>query len=138
KGVWYPVNLLAGVVFPGMRGLEADDPTLTQFHADWFITAVVLHAAVSMAFGVAFALLAPKMRPIPAPMAWGGWWFLLFWSGIIYALMGVYNPVSKKLLYWPGYILSQSVFGIAPSVVVVRSEKIATPPKGAGPEPVTG
>ncbi|HKB35698.1 MAG TPA: hypothetical protein VKD72_04540, partial [Gemmataceae bacterium] len=72
-----------------------------------------------------------------APMAWGGLLFPLFWTGISYALMGVVNPVFQKLVDWPWFILSQFVFGLAASVVVVRSEKIAIPPKGAGPEPVT-
>src|SRR5207247_5973013 len=64
--VWYPLNLLAALVL----GADRD---LTQFHADWFIVAFILHGILSTGFGVAYALLARKLRRSSAPFAWGGW-----------------------------------------------------------------
>ena len=49
--------------------------------------------------------------------------------------MGVVNPVLQQRVDWPWFIVSQFVFGIAASIVVVRSEQIRVPPAGRGPEP---
>src|SRR5262249_33971945 len=35
KGVWYPINLLAGMLVSGLNNPAA--PELRQFHADWFV-----------------------------------------------------------------------------------------------------
>jgi hypothetical protein len=51
-----------------------------------------------------------------------------------YGLMGVVNPVLQQKVSWPWFIVSQFVFGIAASVVIVRSEMVYIPPAGAGPD----
>ena len=53
RGVWYPVNLLAGMVVPGMDKVPAG--VLQQFHAEWFVPALLIHAGMSLAFGLAYA-----------------------------------------------------------------------------------
>ena len=68
RGVWYPVNLLAGLVVPGMPSAEAE---LRQFHAEWFVPALLIHAGLSVAFGLAYALALPRLRPIPEPVRLG-------------------------------------------------------------------
>jgi hypothetical protein len=129
QGVWYPINLLAGMVWPG---LPADD--LHRFHADWFIAAVAVHAALSAAFGIVYGRLLPRLRPIPGPMAWGGLLMPLVWTGVGYGLMGVTNPVLQQRVDWPWFVVSQFVFGVTAAVVVVRSEKVHIPPAGRGPD----
>src|SRR5262249_32611495 len=47
-GIWYPVNLLAGMVVPGLDNLPAAE--LTQFHANWFAVALVMHLVLSIVF----------------------------------------------------------------------------------------
>lgn len=130
RGVWYPVNLLAGLVVPHMPTAEAE---LRQFHADWFVPAVLIHAAMSATFGVAYALALPRLRPIPAPFVWGALLLPLLWTGASYGLMGVVNPTLQQGVDWFWFILSQFVFGLAAATVVVRSEKILIPPVGTGP-----
>jgi hypothetical protein len=39
---------------------------------------------------------------------------------------------------WPWFIVSQFVFGVAASMVVLRTAVIHIPPAGQGPEPVAG
>jgi len=131
NGVWYPVNLLAGLVVPGMPAEGAD---LRQFHAEWFVPALLIHGGLSAVFGLAYALALPRLRPIPGPYVWGALLLPLLWTGVSYGLMGVVNPTLQAGVEWPWFIASQFVFGLAAAAVVVRSEKIVVPPAGSGPE----
>jgi hypothetical protein len=131
-GVWYPVNLLAGMVWPGLSGRAAEE--LHHFHPDWFLAAVAVHVLLSAAFGLVYGLLLPRLRPIPGPIAWGGLLMPLLWTGIGYGLMGVVNPILQQQVSWPWFVVSQFVFGVTAAVVVVRSETIHIPPAGRGPD----
>jgi hypothetical protein len=134
-GLWYPVNLLTAMVLPGSGVLETAE--LGSFHPQWFFTAVAVHAVFSVGFGIAFALVMPKLPAMPGPIAWGGLVLPLLWTGVAYALMGVVNPVLEELVNWPWFIVSQFVFGVTAAVVVLRSEMVHIPPAGRGPDSVT-
>ncbi len=129
RGVWYPINLLAGLVVP-----VAPTADLREFHAEWFVPALLIHAGLSASFGVAYGLALPKLRPIAAPFVWGALLLPLLWTGASYGLMRVVNPTLERGVDWPWFIVSQFVFGLAAATVVVRSEKIVIPPVGTGPE----
>jgi len=131
QGIWYPVNLLAGMVTPGMNHLPPTE--LRHFRVEWFLAALAIHAVLSVSFGIVYGLLLPRLKPIPAPLAWGGMLLPLLWTATSYALMGVVNPVLQERVDWPWFVVSQFVFGIAAAVVVVRSEKVPVPPAGTGP-----
>jgi hypothetical protein len=130
RGFWYPINLLAGMVLPGPGNLTGAE--LGTFHADWFLPASALHVVLSVPFGILFALVTPRLPPIPAPFAWGGLVLPLLWTGISYGLMGVVNPVLQERVDWAWFIVSQFVFGVAAALVVHRSEMIHIPPAGRG------
>lgn len=130
-GPWYPVNLLAGLVVPGMGTLPPEQ--LQEFHADWLGTGLAIHLLLSIGFGLVYGLLLPKLPPIPTSVAWGGLLIPLLWTAIAYSLMGVVNTVLQQRVDWPWFIISQFVFGIVAAVVVHRSEKIPIPPAGPGP-----
>jgi hypothetical protein len=130
RGFWYPVNLLAGMILPGLGNLEGAD--LRSFHASWFWAASALHAVLSICFGVLFALVTPRLPPLPGPIAWGGLILPLVWTGVSYGLMGVVNPVLQDRVDWAWFIVSQFVFGVAAAVVVLRSETVHIPPAGHG------
>jgi hypothetical protein len=133
-GFWYPVNLLAGMILPGPGNLEGAD--LGSFHADWFLAAGAVHAVLSIGFGVLFALVAPRLPPMPGPVAWGGLVLPLVWTGVTYGLMGVVNPVLQERVDWAWFIVSQFVFGVAAAGVVLRSGMVRIPPAGRGPDRV--
>jgi hypothetical protein len=134
RGLWYPINLLAGVVLrqPGVIGAAE----LGSFHLDWFLTASAVHAILSLSFGVLFALVAPRLPRMPGPIAWGGLILPLVWTGVTYGLMGVVNPVLQERVDWAWFIVSQFVFGVTAAVVVLRSEIVHIPPAGRGPDRV--
>jgi hypothetical protein len=131
-GIWYPANLLAALathyqVPPSTAELE-------QYHADWLIAALVIHVVLSLSFGLAFALILPRVPTIPGPLAWGGMLLPLLWTAMSYGLMGVVNPVLQERVDWPWFVASQFVFGIVAAIVVVLSEEIYIPPAGKGPQ----
>jgi hypothetical protein len=134
RGFWYPVNVLAGMLLPGPGHLEGAE--LGRFHAESFLAACALHAVLSIGFGVLFALVTPRLPPMPGPIAWGGLVLPLVWTGTTYGLMGVVNPVLQDRIAWAWFIVSQFVFGVTAAVVVLRSEMISVPPAGLGPDRV--
>lgn len=132
-GVWYPVNLLVGMILPKVAELPAAD--LQTFHADWFGYALAMHIPLSLAFGVALAILSPRLPEIPAAMSWGALLMPVLWTGASYSLMDVVNPALAQRVNWPWFVVSQFVFGVVASIVVVRTEQIALPPVGRGSTP---
>ena len=134
RGIWYPVNLLAGMVRPGMSALPPAE--LAHFRPEWLAIASAIHVAMALGLGVVLSLLLPRLRPIPAALAWGGLLMPLLWTAVSYGLMGIVNPILQERVDWPWFIASQFVFGLAAAIVVVRSEKVYIPPAGRGPEPM--
>jgi hypothetical protein len=134
-GIWYPANLLAGMVQPGMGRLPT--AALEAFRPDWFAIAVAIHLAISLATGALFGLLLPRVPAIPTTLAWGGFLMPLIWTAVSFSLMGVVNPLLRERVDWPWFIVSQFVFGIAAAIVVERSERIFIPPAGRGPDSLT-
>jgi hypothetical protein len=134
-GFWYPVNLLAGMILPGPGELGVAE--LGSFHADWFLAAGAVHAVLSIGFAVVFARVAPRLPPMPAPVAWGGLVLPLIWTGVSYGLMGVVSKALQDHVSWFWFIVSQFVFGVAAAGVVLRSGMVPIPPAGLGPGRVT-
>ncbi len=134
-GLWYPVNLLAGMVVPDLG--QRPPVELEQFHADWLAAALIPHALISAVFGILLALGWEKLPKIPPPLAWGGLVLPLLWTGVSYGLMGVVNPVLQQRVDWPWFVVSQFVFGVTAAIVVLRSELVNIPPAGRGPDRAT-
>jgi hypothetical protein len=130
-GIWYPVNLLAAMVERSVGQRPMDE--LMVFHADWFVVALILHASLSLVFGVIYGLALPRLPVIPGPMCWGSLLMPMLWTAASFGMMGVINPVLQQRVNWPWFIVSQFVFGFVASIAVVRSESIAVPPAGIGP-----
>jgi hypothetical protein len=105
---------------------------LEQFNASWFLAATLLHAVLSLFFGVLFGLLLRRLPRMPAPFAWGALLMPLLWTATSYGLMGVVNPVLQQRVDWPWFIVSQFVFGLTAAIVVVRSQEVYIAPAGSG------
>jgi len=136
-GLWFPVNLLAGMVVPGISG--ATEAQLEQFYWGALILAVVIHATFSVSFGLLFGVVSPTLPPIPGgPVIAGGVLMPLLWTGLCHGFMGIINPLLREHVNWPWFIASQVVYGLAMSVVVIRTEKVPTAPVGGGSSKLAG
>src|SRR5262249_44478893 len=65
-GIWYPVNLLAGLVLPGAGDMTEAD--LEQFSPTLLVVALVIHVTVSVVFGLIYGVLLPTLPDIPSPV----------------------------------------------------------------------
>jgi hypothetical protein len=136
-GLWFPVNLLAGMLVPGIVG--ATEGQLEQFQFGALILAIIIHAAFSVAFGLFFGVVSPTLPPLPGgPVIAGGVLMPILWTGLCYGFMGIVDPLLNKFVSWPWFIVSQVVYGLVMSFVVIRSEKVEVVPAGSGPSPSIG
>jgi hypothetical protein len=141
-GLWFPINLLAGMAVPRISGETLAQ--LEQFSGASLVLAIFIHATLSVTFGLLFGVVSPTLPPIPGgPVVAGGVLMPLLWTGLCYGFMGVVNPVLQQHVNWPWFIASQVVYGLAMSMVVISSEKVPASPVGGGPSlsgltPVSG
>ena len=127
-GIWYPVNLLAGMVLPGIGNMT--EAQLEQFSLSLLLTGLVIHAAMAVVIGLIYGVLLPTLPGIPGSVAWGGLLMPLLWTGITFSMMEVINPVLRRGVSWPWFIISQFIFGIAAAAVIVQAKKLRPVPAG--------
>jgi hypothetical protein len=130
-GIWFPVNLLAGMVLPGIQNLAIHE--LEQFRPGVLAIGVVIHGTMSAVIGLVYGVLLPIMPARPRwQLIFGGLIIPTVWTGFSAGLMGIVNPILQEYVNWYWFALSQMVFGLAAATVVVRSEKVDVPPAGSG------
>lgn len=135
-GLWFPINLLAGMVLPGIDDMTI--PQLEQFSLTYLVVAVFIHAVFSVSFGLLYGVVLPTLPQFPgSPLFWGGWLMPLVWTGASYGAMGVVNPALREHVDWRWFLLSQFVYGIAMAWVVFRTQQVAVQPAG-GPSVLVG
>ncbi len=120
--IWYPINLLAGVVIPSM-GSETIEQ-LRAFNGIAFLAALVGHGVISILVGVVYAVMLP-MFPKYAPL-WGGILMPLFWSGLVATTLTMINPALNQRISWPWFVACQLGFGLVGGFVIARSTSIHT------------
>jgi hypothetical protein len=130
-GIWFPINLLAGMVLPGVD--QMSDAELQQFHLGMLILGIFIHVVFSVVIGLIYGVLMPTLPTPPGPLFWGGVLLPVVWTGVSFGMMGVVNPILQVKVDWPWFALSQFVYGMAAALVVVRSQQIRIPPVGTGP-----
>jgi hypothetical protein len=117
-GLFYPVNLLAGMVLPGVGSMDPD--SLKDPHLTLFVVGLVIHAVNSMIFGLIYGVLLPTLPDIPRPLAWGALLMPLLWTVVSFTVMGTVNRVLAQHVSWPWFIFSQFLFGLAAALVAGR------------------
>jgi hypothetical protein len=120
--IWYPINLLAAVVYA-----PSEVPSVSQFnsfHAGLFLLAVVLHLVTSILVGLLYGAMLPMFARHPILL--GGLIAPVLWSGLLYSIMGLLNPVLGSHIDWIWFMASQFAFGVVAGIVVMRQSRVTT------------
>src|SRR5215470_16192888 len=120
--IWYPINLLAASVYA--QSLKMGPERLYSFHADSFLVALGLHALVSTLVGVLYGAMLPMFAS--RPIVLGGLIAPIMWSGLLYTILGLLNPLLASHIDWYWFVASQVAFGVVAGLVVVRQSKMTT------------
>jgi hypothetical protein len=120
--IWYPINLLAASVYAQSLKLEASQ--LNAFHADSFAVALGLHALISTAVGLLYGAMLPMFAH--RPILLGGLIGPVLWSGLLYSMLSLLNPMLESHIDWLWFVASQVAFGIVAGLFVVRQPRVPT------------
>ena len=119
-GIWYPINLLAAGFFPA----RVTTAGIAAFHWDAFLIATAVHLVTSLIVGLLYGAMLPMFPR--RPILLGGFVGPILWSGLLYSILGIVNPVLNQHIDWFWFVLSQLGFGIVAGIVVSRQERIQT------------
>jgi hypothetical protein len=120
--IWYPINLLAAVVYA--QPLLLSMQHLTSFHPELLLVATALHLVTSLLVGLLYGVMLPMFPR--RPILLGGLIAPVMWSGLLYASLGIINPLLNQRIDWTWFVASQIGFGIVAGLVVVRQERVRT------------
>jgi hypothetical protein len=120
--IWYPINLLAASVYA--QSMKLGPAQLYSFHADSFAIALGLHAVVSTVVGLLYGAMLPMF--VRRPIVLGGLIAPVLWSGLIYTMLGLLNPLLASHIDWYWFVASQVGFGLVAGLVVVRQSRMLT------------
>jgi hypothetical protein len=120
--IWYPINLLAAGFSPA--AITATTSEIAAFHLRVFIIAVPIHLITSLLVGLLYGAMLPMLPR--RPILLGGFIAPILWSGLIYSVLGIVNPVLSQRINWIWFVISQVGFGIVAGLVVSRQEHIRT------------
>jgi len=120
--IWYPINLLAATVYA--ESLKLSPTQLNSFHADSFAIALVLHGIGSIFVGLLYGAMLPMFAR--RPIVLGGLIAPALWSGLLYSIMQLLNPLLASRINWIWFMASQIAFGIVAGLVVIRHSPMPT------------
>ena len=120
--IWYPINLLAASVYA--ESLRLGPAQLYSFHADSFAIALLLHLLVSTLVGLLYGAMLPMFAR--RPILLGGLIAPVLWSGLLYTILGLLNPLLERHIDWFWFMASQVAFGVVAGLIVVRQRRVPT------------
>jgi len=120
--IWYPINLLAATVYA--QSLKLGPAQLNSFHSDSFAIALILHSIGSIFVGLLYGAMLPMFPR--RPIVLGGLIAPVLWSGLLYSILQLLNPLLSSRINWIWFMASQIAFGVVAGIVVVRQERVST------------
>ena len=120
--IWYPVNLLAATGSAQINAMSYNQ--LLAFNGTGLVLAVIIHLIGSALVGLLYGVTLPMFPR--RPILLGGILAPLFWSGILYAGLGIIHPELQARIDWGWFMASQFAFGVVAGSVVARHERIST------------
>jgi hypothetical protein len=120
--IWYPINLLAAGFFPAATTYTTAD--IAAFHLRVLLIAIPIHLITSTLVGLLYGAMLPMLPR--QPILLGGFIAPILWSGLIYSVLGIVNPVLNQRIDWLWFVISQVGFGIVAGLVVSWQGRIRT------------
>jgi hypothetical protein len=78
----------------------------------------------SLIVGLLYGAMLPMFPRWPILL--GGFVGPILWSGLLYSILGIVNPVLNQRIDWFWFVLSQLGFGVVAGIVVTHQERIHT------------
>src|SRR6185436_12548338 len=120
--IWYPINLFAATVYA--ESLTLGPTQRNSFHGDSFAIALVLHGIGSIFVGLLYGAMLPMFAR--RPIVLGGLIAPVLWSGLLYSIMELLNPLLASRINWFWFMASQIAFGVVAGIVVVGQHRVST------------
>ena len=120
--IWYPINLLAATIYT--QSIFYGGASLKAFHLDSFVLAVIIHLITSLLVGLLYGAMLPMFPR--RPILLGGVIAPMLWSGLLYSVLGLLNPLLDRKIDWYWFVASQFAFGIVAGLVVARQSRVPT------------
>jgi hypothetical protein len=120
--IWYPINLLSGGISD--IALNWTPAEMNSFHAVTFGLAVLLHGSVSILVGLLYGAMLPMFAR--RPILLGGLIAPVLWSGLLYSILDILDPLMQKRIDWYWFVASQIAFGVVAGIVVLRQGRVRT------------
>jgi len=120
--IWYPINLLAATAYS--QSLQFTTASLNAFHLDSFAIAVVIHLLTSVLVGLLYGAMLPMFPR--RPIFLGGVVGPVLWTGLIFSVLELVNPLLNKHIDWVWFVASQVAFGVVAGLVVERQQRVPT------------
>jgi hypothetical protein len=118
--IWYPINLLGATIYS--QSTRLDSASLNAFHLGSFLLAALLHLVTSLLVGLLYGAMLPMFPR--RPIILGGIIGPVLWTGLLYSVLGLINPLLNERIDWLWFIASQFAFGIVAGLVVVRQARV--------------
>jgi hypothetical protein len=121
--IWYPINLLvAGFIPNAVHSTTTSE--IAAFHLRLFLIAIPIHLITSLLVGLLYGAMLPVLAR--RPILLGGLIAPVFWSGLLYSILNIVNPLLYRRVDWFWFVLSQIGFGLVAGFVVSRQERVGT------------
>ena len=120
--IWFPINLLAAIVF--QNSLALPESYINSFHPLLLLVASLLHIVTSILVGLLYGVMLPMFPR--RPIILGGLIAPVLWSGLLYTSLGIINPLLDARIEWSWFVASQIGFGVVAGLVVVRQQRVKT------------
>jgi len=120
--IWYPINLLSGGISD--VALSWSPAEMNSFHAVTFGLAVVLHVSVSLLVGLLYGAMLPMFTRHPILL--GGLIAPVLWSGLLYSILDILDPLLQQRIDWYWFVASQVAFGVVAGFIVLRQHRVRT------------
>lgn len=118
---WYPINLLASALLPGLESASLDQ--LRAFDATALLLGSLIHGALSLLVGLVYAALLPALPG--RTLFWGGIVSPIAWTLLVWVSLGLLAPALNQRIDWIWFIASQVAFGFAAGEAISRIAPIA-------------